>query len=461
MKMMKKKTMFCCAATLLGAVGAVSAAVVEPERPHIIFMYADDFGWGDLSSHGHPYIQTPNLDRLRSQGMDFSQFNVLNPVCSPSRAAVMTGLFPARLSIHQHFASSEWHRRRNMPDWLDPKAEMLPRILKEAGYATAHYGKWHLTNSDCIPYAPPPSAYGYDDYAGWTGPAPGISHFNIYDRALNFIRAHEDQPVFINLWMRESHTPHRPSNESMEKYSYLPKEKQVYAAVITDADNGVGKILSGLEDLGIADQTLLVFSSDNGPENSRPQNERLGDGYGTKYSVGSTGGLRGRKRSLFEGGVRVPFLVRWRGKTPEGKINNSTVITAVDLLPTFCAAAGVRLPQDYQSDGENMLPALVGQDQRRSKPIFWEWRGFDGEPDWWPRLAVRVGDWKLLMTDDGSRVELYNLEKDRAEACNVAAQYPEMADRLCARLLAWKKSLPVMPDSTCRIPLQPGAGAEK
>lgn len=175
-------------------------------------------------------------------------------------------------------------------------------------------------------------------------------------------------------------------------------------------------------------------------------------GYDTFYSVGETGGLRGRKRSLFEGGVRVPFIVRWPSRTPAGAKNDTTVITAVDLLPTLCAAAKVELPAGYRGDGENLLPAFSGQPVSRTRPIFWEWRGNATEPDYWPRLAVREGDWKLLLTSDAHRVELHDLGDDRAERRNVAGEHPEVVERLSRMARAWKATLPEKPDPACISP---------
>jgi arylsulfatase A-like enzyme len=434
-------------ATPLAALRADETATAT--KPNIVFIYADDWGWGDLSCHGHPWLKTPNLDRLASQGVDFHQFNVLNPVCSPSRAAVMTGMYPARFSIHQHFATPAQNRQRNMPDWLDPKAPMLPRLLKAAGYSTAHFGKWHLSNRETHG-APKPADYGYDEAAVFNGGAdwPSADLHATAPNTVAFIKANRDKPFFVNVWLHESHLPHVPTNESMEKWKHLDEQKQVYAAVITDGDNAVGAILDALKAEGLEKNTLVLFSSDNGPE-STTTDKLKPPGYGGYYSVGSSGGLRGRKRSLFEGGVRVPFLVRWPGHTPAGMKNDTTVFTAVDLLPTLCAAAGVELPADYKGDGENFFAALKGGTAARTRPIFWEWRGPAKEPDWWPRLAVREGDWKLTLTADATRAELYNLSKDRAEATNVANEHPEIVSRLKKLVLEWKATLPASPDPTC------------
>ena len=421
-------------------------------RPNIVFIFADDWGWGDLGCHGHPHAQTPNLDRLAAEGTEFYQFNVSNPVCSPSRTAVLTGHFPARHGVHQHFASVEHHLRCGMPDWLDPGAPMLPRMLKQAGYKTAHFGKWHLTNTH-IPDAPLPTEYGYDETAVFNGPGPGTNHVRLFDDAIDFIRRHRDGPFFVNLWIHETHTPHYPTDESIDLYADLDEQHRAYAAVLSDADRRIGRLLEMLAELNLEENTLVVFSSDNGPEITGPESRRkLGDetgpGLGTYFSVGQTGGLKGRKRSLFEGGVRLPFFVRWPGKVRAGRVDKSTVIAAVDLLPTFCAAAGVELPDDYTADGQNMLPALLGEEIRREKPIFWEWRGARFG-DNWPRLAVRDGRWKLLMTADQDRVELYDVVRDRGEKDNLAGQHPDVVKRLSAMAIEWKASLPDQPPANC------------
>ena len=215
-------------------------------------------------------------------------------------------------------------------------------------------------------------------------------------------------------------------------------------------------IIDALKAEGLENSTLVMFSSDNGPEStgSKPKKSSVArdakvTGYDTYYSIGDTGGLRGRKRSLFEGGVRVPFLVRWPGHTPAGAKNNTTAFTAVDLLPTLCAAAGVSLPADYKGDGENLLAAFDGKGISRTRPIFWEWLGNKAEPDWWPRLAVRDGGWKLAMTEDAQRVELHQLLDDRAEAKDIAKEHPDIVARLTRLALDWKATLPEKPNPAC------------
>lgn len=209
-------------------------------RPNIVFIFADDWGYGDLGVHGSTFCKTPRIDRMASEGIDFQNFTVNNPVCSPSRTAVMTGQFPARHSIHQHFASTEHHQKAGMPDWLDPRAPMLPRMLKKAGYATGHFGKWHLSNNH-IPDAPMPTAYGFDEYGAFNLPGNAPEQMRTVEtcpRAVDFIKRHKDGPFFVNVWLHETHTPHYPLDKYLQKFDNLDERKKVYAAVVAEADAG-------------------------------------------------------------------------------------------------------------------------------------------------------------------------------------------------------------------------------
>jgi len=419
-------------------------------KPNIVFIYADDWGWGDLSCHGSSFVKTPNLDRLADEGIDFQQFNVLSPVCSPSRVAAITGRYPARFGVVSIFGNRKHHPE--MPNWLDPKAPTIPRFMKSAGYYTGHFGKWHMGTGK-----PATSDYGFDESAVFNGPGPQVDKFGneLVEKAVKFIEENKDRPFFLDVWLHESHLPHMPSAESMEKWKNLDPQKQVYAAVITDGDRKVGMVLDALEKAGVAQNTLVVFSSDNGPESTGGENAKSNKGgYGSYYSIGETGGLRGRKRSLFEGGVRTPFIVRWPGHTPKGMKNDNTVFTAVDLLPTFCAAAGIKLPEDVNGDGENLIEAFNGKSVLRTRPLFWVYKDKDAEPDWWPRLAVRDGDWKLVTTLDGKRVELHNLKSDFLEDVDKdqSKKHPEIVKRLTKMVLDWYATLPTVADTSCVNP---------
>ena len=417
----------------------------EPPKPNIIFIFADDWGYGDVGIHGSTFCKTPHLDAMAKEGMDFANFTVDSPVCTPSRVAVMTGQFPARQCIHQHFQGIKAHIKRGMPDWLDPTAPMLPRMLQQAGYKTGHFGKWHLGS---VGDSPTEDEYGYDNFATFNGSKKNpIAKGGLasVDHAEKFIREHKEEPFFVNLWLHEVHTPHLPQERLMEKFKDLGEAEQVYASVIAEGDEAVGRVFKLLKELSIDDNTLVVFSTDNGPERSTEDKTHKGQGLGKFYSVGETGGLKGEKRSLFSGGVRVPFIVRWPGVVPAGKTDKTSVLTAVDLLPTFLEVAGVPLPQGYQPDGESALAVFKGSAQTRIKPIFWEWRGGDNQDFTWPTLGVRDGKWKLLVGRTEGQLELYDLENDWAEKTDLSADYPDVVKRLSDEINAWKDGLPESP----------------
>ncbi len=440
---------------LLFALGPWPSATAQP---NVIFIYADDLGFGDLACHGHPRIQTPNLDRMAREGTDFWSFTVVNPVCTPSRTGIVTGQFPSRWGVHQHFASHEQNAARNMPDWLDPKAPLLPRVLKQAGYKTAHFGKWHLSGGG-IADAPLPEVYGYDDAAVWTGPGRHVFEGTDYklmtgegaahdkqsaswisvaatDHALNFIRDAKGTPFYLNLWLHETHHLVSATEEDKKPYSDVAEPHRTYYGAVTRADRQVGRVLDLLDELGLADNTLVMFSSDNGPENSHTE-----PGQKFYHSQGSTGGLRGRKRSLLMGGVNVPFLARWPGVVAAGRVDKETALAGVDVFPTVLAATGVKAPEDYVSDGENMLAAFKGENQARSKPVFWWWQGNHGGDDW-PAFAMREGSRVLILDETKERVELYDVVADRFQTKDLAAQEPERVKSMSSAITAWFDTLP-------------------
>ncbi len=417
-------------------------AALSQTRPNIVFIYADDWGWGDLSCHGNTWLKTPQLDRLAEEGIDFQQFNVLAPVCSPSRVAVMTGRFPSRYGVNHVMGNKRG--MPEMPDWLDPSAPTIPKYFKAAGYKTGHFGKWHLGTG-----IPTMADYGIDESGVYGGPGPKIDRRGnaIPERAVEFIEKHKDQPFYLNVWLHESHLNHHPSKESLEMWKHLDEQKQVYAAVITDGDNKVGMILDALKRFGLEKNTIVVFSSDNGPENTGGLDQKGEPGaWRSYYSVGETGGLRGRKRSLYEGGVRVPFILRWPGHAPAGVKNEETVLTAVDLFPTFCAAAGISYPAQARGDGENLLEAFHGKPVLRTRPLFWRYGPND--------VAVREGDWKLVTTMDNTITELHNLKMDRAEAeaKDLSKVHPEITARLKKMVVNWYATLPSEVDPACVNP---------
>lgn len=468
---MKNRAMWWCVPPLLLAAANLPAA--DPLRPNILFIYADDWGFGDLHCHGLEAIQTPNLDKLAREGTDFHQFTVCNPVCSPSRTAILTGRYPARFLVHQHFASHEQNVARGMPDWLDPKVTLLPRLLHEAGYATGHFGKWHLSGGD-LPGAPLPADYGYDDAAVWTGPGKSVFDDSSYEakrgraddevaasfqsaaaveHATRFIRSVKGRPFYVNLWLHETHHLVSATAEDRKAYPHTPEPQRTYYSAVTRADRLIGRMLDLLVELGVDQNTLVIFSSDNGPEHSQPK-----PGDKLYHSVGVTGGLRGQKRSLYLGGVNVPFIVRWPGQVPAGRIDKTSVLSGVDMLPTILTAAKIPLPAGYQGDGVNVLAAFRGESFVRDRPLFWEWRGTHARDVDWPGFAMRDGDWGLITDEQQQRIELYDLVKDRFQKTNLADRNPDRVAWMLAAIRQWKSTLPV---SEYRPELAPKRGPVK
>ncbi|HUR57444.1 MAG TPA: sulfatase-like hydrolase/transferase, partial [Opitutaceae bacterium] len=300
----------------------VVASAAPATKPNSIFILADDLGWGDLSCYGNPQLQTPNLDRLAKGGTLFTQFYVSGSVCSPSRSAFMTSMYPARNRIHGHFATPEQNTARGMVQFLDPKVANVASTLRSAGYTTAHIGKWHLGNESG---GPPIADYGFN-FVGSGERGAGINRSDPFyranstalfvDEALTFIKGRGDQPFYLQLWTLVPHATLNPTPEQMEPFARfsnpdLPHKsaRTIYYASVSELDKQIGRLMDELEKLGLADNTAIFFSSDNGPE----EIQVLNAGHS---GVGSPGPFRGRKRSLYEGGVREPFIVRFPGRVP-------------------------------------------------------------------------------------------------------------------------------------------------
>lgn len=461
-----------CGSALLAAGPAPSA-----ERPNVIFILADDLGWGDLGSTGHPYIRTPHLDRLAAEGTVIRNFYVNSTVCSPSRAAFMTGRYPARLGFHHITSSLEVNQRRKVPDSLDPDVTTVADVFRAAGYATAHFGKWHLGKYGA---SPQPAAYGFDASAVQSGPGETLARYPdrapvpanggpedpqtrmtrlAFDAALDFIRGHPGQPFYVNLWTPLPHAPLRLNAGQLEPYrDVLPRaddpaftpwmrdymqsaprlaaQMRMHLAAVTEVDHHVGRLLAALRDLGMDQRTLVVFSSDNGPED-------FYIGNAANAGLGSPGPFRGRKRSLYDGGIRVPFIARWPGRVPAGRVDRDTILSGIDFLPTVAALAGIS-PAVPGIDGEDLSAALRGSVAPRRAPLYWEWffEVVGARAYLPPPLAIRDGPWKLFTDYAGGAVELYDLARDPAETTNVAGRNAEVVDRLKPLVLGWMRTLP-------------------
>lgn len=440
------------------------AAADDPKKPNVIFILADDLGWGDLGCYGNTFIRTPNLDRLASQGKLFTQFYVNGSVCSPSRCAFLTGQFPARHQIHGHYATHELNKQRGMSNWLNPETTTLSGLLKKDGYATAHVGKWHLGNGEG---APSPTRYSFDFVKATTSNDDTWKEQNedpyfrakssalFVDEAIKFIETNKSKPFYLQLWTLVPHATLNPTEEQLKAYPNIgPGDKgfpfksarQIFYSSVTDLDTQVGRLLKKLDELQLTEKTIVVFSSDNGPEEIFIKNA----GHS---GVGSTGPFRGRKRSLYEGGVRLPFIIRCPGLIPAGKVDDSSVVCGADLLPTVCSLAGVKIPDDYRGDGEDRSAVWKGAPAVRTKPLMWEWRfNIAGHVlNKSPILSIRDGKWKLLLNPDRSRMELYDIPADPSEMNNLAAANPDVVERLAKQALAWQATLP-------KGPIEPSAG---
>ncbi|MEN8870221.1 MAG: sulfatase-like hydrolase/transferase [Akkermansiaceae bacterium] len=435
--------------TLLG----VNLASAADPTPNIIFIFADDWGWEDLSCHNHPFVKTPNIDRLSKEGTEFTRFTVASPVCSPSRTAINTGQFSARQLIDGHFAWADSNKKRGMPDWLDTQAPSMPRILQTAGYRTAHYGKWHLSN-EMIPDSPNPLAYGYDAYGAYNCSGEQMPYDKDVFHSINFIKKSvaEKRPFFINLWLHEPHTPFHVLPKYRQMFPHLTNDgENIYAATLAYADERVGELLNYLDDNNLTENTLVIFSSDNGPARSKKPVEvptmmydpSTGLGFGNGASKGTTGGRKGYKGSLHEGGINVPFLARWPGKIKAGAIDTQSFITAVDILPTFCSLAGAKLPEGYVPDGLDYTDVLLGTPApEREKTIFSRYSAGSPKSEHWASHTVISKGYKFLTNPKTKRTELYHLVSDPLEKKDLAAEKAELVTELKAELDTWLTSLP-------------------
>ncbi len=435
------------------------------EHPNVVFVLTDDLGWGDLASFGHPLIRTPNLDRLAEEGTSFEQFYVASPSCSPSRTAFVTGHYPGRHGVHRIFSPSpRKNRERGMPNWLDPDVTTVADLLRDAGYATAHFGKWHLTGEG-FEGAPAPSEYGFDESTvlhssewdeerpeDWRARSTGL----LVEEALRFAEENRGRPFFVQLWTLVPHAHLKPTAEELARYEDLDVDPElfegtmrtylegaedartqmkVFAAAVTGLDDALGRLFRGLDELGLTEETIVFFTSDNGPEDYHVA-------HAANAGVGSTGPFRARKRSLYEGGLRAPCIVRWPARVPAGRVDETSVVSGVDFLPTVCALAGVEPPAGL--DGEDVSDVLLGSPRPRRGPLFWEWRaGVAGDQSYLsPGVAIRDGSYKLHVNPEGGDVELYDVVGDPGETEDLAEREPERTAELVERALAWHHTLP-------------------
>ncbi|MBC8868802.1 MAG: sulfatase-like hydrolase/transferase [Planctomycetes bacterium] len=456
------------ATIVLATPGALQADESRPARPNIVFLFIDDMGYADPSCFGNPLVKTPNIDRLAAEGIKLTNFYVNSPICSPSRVAVTTGQYPGRWKIHSYLNTRAGNKSRGMRDYLDRAAPTTAKKLKAAGYATAHFGKWHMGGGRDVDDAPLPAAYGFDEslvaFEGLgdrllTNPKNSsvkLGHGKIEfcqpwektqkytDRAIDFIRRHKDRPFYVRLFPNDVHDPHVPWPGAEEKWKSVTDNpwEQTFFAVLEEMDKQIGRLVNEIDALGLAENTLIVFTSDNGPTDWPKYYREEGI-----TPPGFTGPFFGRKWSLFEGGIRMPFIARWKATIPAGVTDEQSVMSGIDLSPTFCCLAGVEVPKAENLDGIDCSGVLLGTPSARAKPLFWQYGAPHailkaGKVEYQsPSFAVRDGVWKFLVNPDGSEARLFNLSDDPGEQNNLLDQEPKRVADLFGEIGTWAEGI--------------------
>ncbi len=468
---------------LAGLAGLASAVAADPARPNLIFIMADDLGYTDVGAFGSRYYETPNIDRLATQGIKLTNHHHCQN-CTPTRAALMSGQYGARTGVYTvgGIDRFEWGQRPLRPvdnvTQLPLDRVILPQALKAAGYATGMFGKWHIGQTGA--YAP--GQRGFDEAIVSMG-----RHFDfettpktdypkgqyladfLTDRAVDFITRHKDRPFFLYLPHFGVHSPHQAKPELVARFKNKPgvggHNNPVYAAMIASVDESVGRVMATLEALKLAENTVLIFTSDNGGVGGY-EREGIKKNSG---DVTDNAPLRHGKGSLYEGGTRVPFIARWPGRIAPGSVCDTPTIH-VDVYPTLVALAGGRMPAGQVADGESFAPLLRDPSAKLARAaIYQHFPGYLGAGvDQFRTLPVTImqaGDWKLMEFLEDGRLELYNLREDIGEKRNLAAAQPERARAMLAQLQAWraeiKAPMPTKNDAAREAPTKKKGGKRK
>ena len=441
--------------------GVCQAAGEEGDKPwNVVFLLADDLGWADLACYGGDLHKTPNLDRLAKESVRFTDAYAAAPVCTPTRASILTGKTPARLhmTIWREASGNPPLKRKVVPPVtvgdLPHEETTLAEVLHDAGYYTAHVGKWHLGGASFYPEthgfdaniggshwgAPQTFFYPYSGSGTFGNEFRYVPHLELgspdeyltdrlTDEAIRIVEAVHDRPFFLNMWWHTVHTPIEAPDDMVEPYRErlrpeLNHQNATYAAMVESLDTNVGRLLAKLEDLGVADRTLIVFTSDNG-------------GFVNKHrgqAVTNNAPLRSGKGSLYEGGVREPLMIRWPGVTPEGEVCREPVST-IDLYPTVLEITGLSGSEKHNKsvDGLSLVPLLKKPDATIDRDtLYWHYPHY--YPTTSPVSSIRQGDWKLLHYYEDDHVELFNLGDDLGESTDLAKSRPEVAGKLRKQL---------------------------
>jgi arylsulfatase A len=415
--------------------GRVSSVQI-PANTNILFILIDDMGWTDLGCYGSRFHETPNIDLLASEGMKFTDAYAACPVCSPTRASIMAGQYPARIGITD-FIPGHWrpYEKLIVPEnglQLPLESVTIGEALKEKGYTTCYIGKWHLGGKNFNP-----------DKQGFNEVVLGVKNRNdkqvsgFTDKAIEFIEAKKNEPFFLYLSHHTVHIPLEAPQKLIEKYRKKPKpadgvNNPIYAAMVEHLDTNIGRIVKKLDELDLTKRTLFIFFSDNGG-----LYQPFGGYNGDRSPVSTNAPLRGEKGTLYEGGIREPLIVRWPGVVRPGTTCNVPV-TSVDFYPTFLEIVGAKASANQPLDGESILPLLKQTGTLSRDAIYWHYPHYHHSR---PAGAVRQGDWKLIEFYEDGQLELYNLKEDIGEKENLAKNMPEKAAEMLRKLAAWRKSV--------------------
>lgn len=434
--------------------GACTKEKTAQTSPNIVFILADDMGCAQLGCYGSDYYQTPNIDKLANEGMLFTQAYAAAAVCSPTRASIMTGKYPARLHLTDFIAGNNRDDYPlSQPDWQKflPLEEItFAEVLKEHGYRTAHFGKWHLSPEKTPPESLPhnPDKQGFDEHFVTYKPSGDLAQpwqdaemdahnvDTITNLSLHFMERNRKNPFFLFISHNTIHDPLKERSETLRKYENMPASSEpenhpVIAAMVERLDNSCGKIFSKIEELGLENNTIVIFYADNGG----------------KHAYAAQTPFRAGKGWLYEGGIREPLIVKWNGVVTPGSKSDAMVISN-DFYSTFLEMAGIEQPSFENVDGKSFVPVLKNPHTETHEKLFWHYPHYHGGSGMVPAGAVRSGNWKLiewyeksLLGEENSAYELYNLETDVGETNNLADSLKAKTKELAGELERWRENV--------------------
>jgi arylsulfatase A len=448
----------------LAACNPRSNDTLSGSRPNIVFILADDLGWADLPVYGNKFNEAPRLTQMAEEGIRFTDAYAACPVCSPTRASIMSGQYPARVGVID-FITGHWRPYeevivpKNRQQYLPLEIYTMAEALKDAGYRTGYFGKWHLGKGDYYP-----QHQGFDEVSVYQGGGifnyasrmsqpmeeePGrVLSAGLTDLSLDFIDKTQENPFFLFLAHYDVHVQLDADSLLIEKY--LTKDKAedypcnaVYAAMVEHVDQSAGRIMDKLNELGLSENTLVVFFSDNGGLVSRfdripllaESKMHIYAEDTLRYIASSNAPLRAEKGTIYEGGIREPLILWWPGTLEAGQVNKA-ITSSVDFLPTFAELAGVKLPDEQVFDGISLVDILEGSTPDPERSIFWHYPVYHHDE---PASAVRKGKWKLIHNLVKDRHYLYDLENDIGESTDLSRSEPELADELYRLLEQWRR----------------------